>query len=280
MISRKTSKVIGEAYKKKFTGLRIQNVAYYGNRSAQKNYPKVFKSEFYDFLYEHDYAAWFCNKAQKLYDSDRAVLEFIMRVHTGETQADVTPTWTWEEREKLGQTYLENLASDFLNYYNELGTYDKEKERLEKSFVHLNRRLELDGYIYRNKILLVPESDILDTAEESGVLESLYTSLVLANKDIVLNHLDLSEKHYVNGDWTDSITNSRNFLEGTLREVAANYSKKIKGVALGKKRYESASQIRNYLENEGLLESKEKNVISSIYGLLSSHRKSSIYGRQ
>lgn len=263
MISRKTAKAIGEAYGKKFTGERY-------NSYSRKNVPNVLNSAMYDFLYENDYEAWFCNEAKRLHHNNRAVKEFIMRLHTGETQANVTSSWTWEQRQLLGQRYLEDLALDFLNYYKESDpSFTYEKKKLLNSNKSLTRNLELDGYLYLNNLLLSPESDVLDTVEEAGLLESLFTSMGLANKEVVLNHLNLSSKHYIDGNWGDSITNSRNFLEGTMREVAANYSKKIKGVTLGKSKYESPSNIRNYLENEGLLETKEKKVIASVYGLLS-----------
>jgi hypothetical protein len=263
MISRKTAMAIGEAYGKKFTKTTY-------NTAFRKNMPNVLKTAFYDFLYENDYEAWFCNGSKNLMSYDnRAVKEYIMKLHTGETQTKATPSWTWDQRKILGQSYLEDLALDFLNYVNELTTSDHTRKNLEDITLKLSRNLELDGYVYRNNVLLAPESDVLDIVEEVGILESLFTSLGLKNKEIVLNHLNLSSKHYINGNWGDSITNSRNFLEGTLREVASTYSDKIKKVTLGKNKYESASNIRNYLEEEELLESKEKKVLGSVYSLLS-----------
>lgn len=165
---------------------------------------------------------------------------------------------------------MENLAQDFLNYYKEnKNDYPLKNMRLSKDISDLTGNLELDGYVYRNNILLAPESDVLDTTEESGVLESLFKILGLDNEEIIFNHLELSEKHYLDGNWGDSISNSRNFLEGIMREVAATYSKNIKGVKLSKKKYESPGSIRNYLKDERLLESKETKVIAAVYHLLS-----------
>ena len=62
-----------------------------------------------------------------------------MKLHTGETQYSATTNWDWDKRRSLGQTYLENLAKDFLS--------TKLDEKLLNS-------LELDGYKYINDNLL------------------------------------------------------------------------------------------------------------------------------
>lgn len=66
--------------------------------------------ELYDFLFEREYQAWFCNLARAVGTSSRGVKEFVMQVHTGETLASATKSWSWEQREALGQRYLADLA--------------------------------------------------------------------------------------------------------------------------------------------------------------------------
>jgi hypothetical protein len=116
---------------------------------------------------------------------------------------------------------------------------------------------------------LAPESDVLDAREEVGVLEELYTSLALDHKDMFLNHLRLSEEHYLAGKWGDCIANSRSVLECTLREVAAWHSQNIRKMPLPPKTYKSALEVRDYLEAAKLISLTEKEALWKVYGLLS-----------
>jgi len=54
-----------------------------------------------------------------------------------------------------------------------------------------------------------------------------------------------------------------------MREVAAAHSLRYKEGPLSRRKYDRASEVREYLEREGMLETKEKKAIASIYGLLS-----------
>jgi hypothetical protein len=132
----------------------------------------------------------------------------------------------------------------------------------------LLKRLELDGYIYRDSQLLQPEIDVLDVEQEMGVLESLYTSLDLGKTDVALKALKLSEEHYLSGLWEDSINNSRKFHECTLREVAAAHASN-KGASLPQDTYIKANEVRKYLLNENLLGHSEYEALDKLYRLLS-----------
>ena len=203
---------------------------------------------------------------KKLSNSSRIVKEMIMKLHTGETLATATPNWTWEQRQKLGQEYLFNLSQDILIYYEENGVTDEGEKR---ALIKLRSNLELDGYIFKDKKLLIPEQDVLEIHEEIGVIQFLYTQLDLPNKSITFHHLDLAEEHYMKEKWDDSISNSRKFLESVLREIVSQHYKNSKGTDLRTSIFESPQRIREYLENEGLLENKEKEALAKIYGLLS-----------
>lgn len=259
MISRKSAIKIANTYNREFV---------YTNKTQSI----VQIDLFYDFLYERDYDTWFCNLIKTLpHHGYRTVKEFIMRIHTGESLYNATKSWTWEQRRQLGQRYLHDLSEDMLNYWHELPEIPKFSiERIEKEIKEMISILELDGYIYKNNMLLTPESDVLDIKEEKGVIESLYLSLNLNNKQVADHHLSLSEQHYIDGKWDDSISNSRKFLECVLREVATAHSMKYRSIPLGNSKFESPVAVRTYLEDEGMLESKEKKAISSVYQLLSS----------
>ena len=74
-----------------------------------------------------------------------------MRIHTGETLASATPNWNWDQRAKLGQEYLRNLAENILN------SVEHEYKQIQK----LLKNLQLDGYLFKDGKLLVPESQRL-----------------------------------------------------------------------------------------------------------------------
>ena len=249
MISRKTARIIAEVYERTFRRAR---------RSARRIYYTIDTSQLYDFLFDNDHPVHFCNSAKKTYQSvgTRQFKEFLMKLHTGETLVSVTPDWSWKQREKLGQRYLRDLAEDFLNEYS-------------NESADLRKQLELDGYRFESGGLLESEADILDADEETGLIHALYEELALLNKETTFHHLDLSESHYVADRWDDSISNSRKFLESILREVAVAHSARCRGEDLVDGTRETPGRVRDYLEREGLLESKEKVTVASVYGLLS-----------
>jgi hypothetical protein len=131
------------------------------------------------------------------------------------------------------------------------------------------RSLELDGYTYRDGRLLRPEEDALEIQESKGVLRGLYADLALTRADVAFHHLDLSEEHYLAARWDDTISNSRKFLECVLQEVSATHSEKITGTVLDQELKDAPVRVRDYLEKSGLLESKEKEALAKVYGLLS-----------
>ncbi len=258
MISRRSAKIIGEVYDSRFT---------YSERSGSRRDVFVSRDLFYDFLFECDYPAWICNMVKNLYDR-RDIKEWIMQMHTGESFAKAYPGWLQEDREKLGQKCLINFAGDFVRWLEktpeawQMSNYSDKSQEIVKS-------LELDGYTYKNGLFLPPESDVLDVEEESGILQSLYVSLGLDEKQTAFHHLELSETHYIDGRWGDSISNSRKFLECVLTQVAAKHSLSVKNTALAKSVAGKPVKVREYLEHEGLLETKEKEALAKVYGLLS-----------
>jgi hypothetical protein len=235
------------------------------------SYHTVDVNKLYDFLYENDYPAWLCNAIKRTYSpvGTRELKEFIMKLHTGESQFEVTKDWNWDQRELLGQNYIKDLCEDVLKYYtlNEPPEYGTDS--MKSLIQSLKESLELDGYIYKDSRLAFSESDVFDATEEKGILQITFESLGLGDKDTTFHHLKLSEEHYLEHRWDDSISNSRKFLECVLREVAIAFSKKIRKVDLSESVASKPVQVREYLLKEGLLEVKEKEAIASVYSLLS-----------
>ena len=249
MISRRTANLIGQNYSADFCSKTVS------------------VNSLYDFLFDHDYSSWFCNGVKRMQHSPcRRLKEYVMKLHTGETQFDATTDWSWDQRKQLGQTYLEKLACDILNWpvslYDPHESYKKKREELTST-------LELDGYEYKNNRLIPSEADVLDSQEDSGVLGELFVDLGLSNLDTAMHCLKLSEEHWLNQKWDDCISNARRFLESTMPEVAATYSTRVKCTALNERIYSRPVRVREYLESEGLLERQEIATIKETYGLLS-----------
>jgi hypothetical protein len=259
MIGRRTAQALGDAYNAEFT---YRERARSGLYHTYVNHDKI-----YDFLYDHDYEAWICNAARRL-TGDRGVKDWVMRLHTGETQLAATRDWTWEQRLALGQQYLTQLAQDIV-VHDETIAERYGREQVSASIRRLVTLLELDGYLFRDSMLLQPEGDVIDVEETRGILEHLYTTLGLGERATAIHHLGLSEEHFLAGKWDDAISNSRKFLELVLSEGAAAHATRAKGSPLSAARLDSPGAVREYLQAEGVLAAKEKDAIAKVYGLLS-----------
>jgi len=263
MISRKTTKAITDVYSSVFI-VRSQSRGAGGTKTTYK----VKRDALYDFLFERNYDAWFMNSAKSLpyYDS-RSLREFIMRLHTGETVVKATENWSWPQRLKLGQKLLQDLAEDIIVYCADSDNYIS--STTNETSKRLVLQLELDGYQYQDGKLYVLEATVIDIEEEEGVLKNLVALLSLDHKEVINHHLDLSGDQYVAGNWGDSISNSRKYLEAILQEVAAKYKLFKTGTKLANDTFTSPGGVRDYLASSELLESKEKEAIAKVYGLLS-----------
>jgi hypothetical protein len=160
------------------------------------------------------------------------------------------------------------MATAFLNWCDQQSDAWN-REKYEKVAVELKRSLELDGFVYRDGELLEPESDVLDIDEERGVLHRLYKSLNLQRDVEAFQSLELSETHYLASRWEDCIANARKFFELTLQECASRHNQVSHGSTIPSSVAERPVQVRDYLEREGLLEKKERELVDKTYGLLS-----------
>jgi hypothetical protein len=254
MISRKTTMVIANAYTSKFS-----NTSY----SSET----IYRDKFYDFLYEHEYEAWFCNMVKGIFYI-RDLQEWILQIHTGESLVGVTPNWPWDKRREFGQVYLRNLARDFIMWYRSAKD-DFYIQYYRRFCDEMTRRLEIDGYVFRDDELYQTEIEILDVETETGLLQNLHSALNLSDRQETFEFLKLTEDHYVSCRWSDSISNARKFFEVILQQVAYRHASAAKGTILDSSTLQRPVAVREYLENEGLLEKKEREAVDKIYGLLS-----------
>jgi hypothetical protein len=223
----------------------------------------------YDFLYRNEYEAYLMNIANKeARGGCRDMAEFVMKLHTGETIVSATKDWDWEARQKLGNRILEDLAADFLaiERQHSWDLRESEEDKLRKELI---KNLELDGYSYQEDRLLYSEASVLDTEEEEGVLDRLMIELKLPDYDVAKHHLEQSAVHYTEGRWDDCISNARKVLESVLSQSAQVYSTSVQGSPLSQVKLQRPVDVRDYLEQEKLLEAKEKKALSEVYGLLS-----------
>ncbi|MBN8224578.1 MAG: hypothetical protein J0L89_07160 [Xanthomonadales bacterium] len=259
MISRQSSLAIADAYTQRFT-----------HKSSARHggfIEKVHSHEIYDFLYENEYEAWFCNLARAP-NYIRTFKDFWLRIHTGESLAAATKDWTWQQRQKLGQRLLNDLSRDYLRWYEIVKNDPFYGKHYQPSAEKLLRRLELDGYLYRDGELMQQQSDVLNVEEETGVLNSLFSRAGLARAADAFEFLRLGEEHFVAGRWSDCISNVRKFFELTLQEGARSLGAK-RGESLNEASLSRPMDVRQYLERQGLFERKERESIDKLYGLLS-----------
>jgi hypothetical protein len=256
MISRKTAMAVAGFYTNRVTGSR-----------STSSSAKVYKDSIYDFLYENDYQAYFCNAA-RTNTWPRDLKNWILKLHTGETLAQATQNWSWQEREKLGQRHLKDLAESILIWYDE--KKDQWTERIYSKLRNgLHRCLELDGYVYRDKTLYFTGADVLNVDQERTLLHHLHTSLGLPDQEQTFQFLKLAEDHFIAGRWSDSISNARKFFEAILSQISVQYSLKKLGTALSESTLTRPVEVRRFLEDKGLLEKREREAVDKIYGLLS-----------
>lgn len=262
MISRRSAKLIADAYKEVYIYLSTNR---YGNREVT-----YYRDNLYDFLYLNNFDGWFMNKMKKLSGSDaRALPEFVMRLHTGESITDATPEWTWPQRAALGKRLLHNLAEAIICTRHSDPQFEGYGKRKGAAVDEMQRALELDGYIYRDGTLYVPEESVVDDQEEQGVLGNLLNRAALNDAKTINHHLDLSVEHYQAQRWDDSISNSRKVLEAILQQIALKHSHEIRKMPLTASELEKPVVVRDYLEASGLLDRKEKEAIAKCYALLS-----------
>ncbi len=261
MISRASAKAISDAYNKCFSS--------YSRGSYNRAQFELHVNDLYDFLYVNNFEAWFLNAAKGKYPHhQRQLLEFVLRIHTGESLVPATSEWSWKQRQALGQRLLADLARALIAERRNNAQFATSEPRRADLVDAMQRQLELDGYIYRDGVLLVPEESVLDEEEEEGVLQQLFSELGLQQGEVFQHHLRLSSEHYRDAKWDDSIANSRKVLEVVLQQVANRFGA-VRATGLPAADLEKPVRVREYLEAAGLLAQKEKEAIAKIYALLS-----------
>lgn len=267
MISRFVTRLLAETYDNVFaTRVLSEN----WNDKPYEKYELDVK-ELENFLFDLDYEEWFIDifgQITNLINSD-ILTQRIKYLHTGRTLALHNTPFKQaddENRLKAGQRYLKRLAEDVLRLYDKAP--DSFSDKAKGSLNQLRAQLELDGYVYRNGNLYPVESSVIDVQAEQSYLDSLVDSLGLSDPPTIKHHIQLAEEDYRNNRYSNSIGNSRHFLEAILSQVLQGIAAKL-GRSLNPALYKNATDVRTHLEREGLISTDEKDTLKQIYGLLS-----------
>jgi hypothetical protein len=183
---------------------------------------------------------------------------------------------------------LLKMAADILRYYeitpvrdvdysnvedekvirmlNQIALADRPAHHLIK---HLEARLELDNYKYKNGNLHPIESTVIPEREEQSYLEELTAEVNLNDQNTIKHHLRLSEEHFLNGKWDDSISNSRKVLDAILKQITERVYLAVEKKSAPIGFLKNAQHTREYLERQGLVTTVERETLDKTYALLS-----------
>jgi len=279
MISRPSTRFMAELYETQF--VLSQTTA-----AGRNQKPTVDWDQLYNFLYDRDYSPVFLNVIERAVATLVPLRDFIMRIHTGDSLNVMTSTYTDKQKVELSQSLLKKLAQDILVHMD-----GKTRPNISKPYPgtgsagvraimarndaaqrpydlleHLERQLELDGYIFQDGRLMYTDSAVIEVEEEQIYLINLVEKVPINNKQVILNHLKLAEQHYVDSKFGDSISNARNFLEEIINQVA-EFVRTEKGI-LDPLPTEPFKR-RAFLKDQGFFDEREKQAIDKTYGFLS-----------
>lgn len=223
------------------------------------------KDKLYMFLYEDYHEAWFLDIIRRRVETADQLKHFILDLHTG--HAYVSKTHNMDQKRERGQGLLKALAVSMLKILEpDLDTPSLVNYPNEALAIALKLGLELDGYIWKNRKLIAVDSSVIDEVEEQNLLEQLIDDLAFPATATIKHHLELAQDAYIDGRWSDTISNARNFFEAILKEIAEALHAKLNGAPLTLQR---PVEIREYLESTGFVDRTEKESISRVYGLIS-----------
>src|ERR1044072_9400877 len=202
MVSRRSTLRIERLYEVLFTDGRV---------------PLFDFQKLWDYLYEEEVEGWFLEQIKSIqYPSQ--FRDVVLGLHTDTTlkAKHLLP----EVRQEIAQKILWQLAVAILKFCGP----DLDNPIAEQSddvilTRALVRQLEMDGYVYRNETLYPAESTVIPEEAEQSYLESLIAETRFSDSDTIIHHLKLSEEHFLNSKWDDSISNSRKVLDAILKDI-------------------------------------------------------------
>lgn len=235
---------------------------------AMLPYEPLFNFErLWEFWYEEDLDGWFVESIKRL-STPLQFKDMVLGLHTGFTLANSgADTSRFNE---IGQRILMQMMIALLKFHgpdldNEK-VQDKDEVILTQALV---RQLEMDGYVYRNETLYPAETTVIPEEEEQSYLSSLVNDLRLNSANTINHHLKLSEEHFLEGKWDDSISNSRKVLDAILSEVASAVYLKVNNTPIPQPMLRNATDVRGFLERQNIVTRVEREALDKNYGALS-----------
>ena len=258
MISRKTTLIIEAVYGRFFSRM----IDSFHNLSSFDT------DDMYRHFYAEGYDDWFLWSVKNLDDDPDAFQELIQGLHTGKS---VTKTAHPALSKAIGQLLLKRLAEDAQRIFQPLmERQDAEVGELQtESIDALVNHLALDGYVFTAGKLYPIDRSPVDEQQEQSYLEVLIGRLCLADPHLIIHHLQLSEQAYAESRWNDTISNSRNFLESILHQIAETLHQKLHSSCLPRNIASWPKEVRTFLESEKLIDQAEKEALAKVYGLIS-----------
>jgi len=232
--------------------------------------PVLNKEKLYDFLYENDHEGWFLDLYKRQVKNEVDLKSLILNLHTG--MAYTSRTQSLQNKQEVGQEVVKHLAISILNMldsdFMSWTTIDKQSDNdmLAQGLVN---RLELDGYKYKDGKLFPLESTVIPEEQEQSYLEGLIQDLNLSDHNTIKHHLKLSEEHFLNAKYDDSISNSRKVLDAILKQVMEAIFLQVKHTPPPPAMLKNATDIRMFLEKRGIITQIERETLDKTYGLLS-----------
>jgi hypothetical protein len=232
--------------------------------------PVLDKEKLYDFLYENDHEGWFLDLYKRHVRNEVDLKDLILNFHTG--MAYTSKSQDLKAKQEVGQHVIKHLAisilkmleSDFMDWTTLVKQSDSDV--LAQSLIN---RLELDGYKYDDGKLFSLESTVIPEEQEQSYLEELIKELNLSDQITVKHHLKLSEQHFLDAKYDDSISNSRKVLDAILTQIASAVYSEINGGPIPPQMLKNATDIRLFLERQNLITKVEREALEKTYGALS-----------
>jgi hypothetical protein len=246
MISRKSTVRLEVLYEYIFT--EVHEVEYLEHFNMES---------LWEYLFEEEIDGWFMTALQAATKTPQ-FKTLVFMLHTMKDQSEAT------------QRVLMQMTNAALKFHGP--NIDSPKHENSDGVIltkALLRQLEIDGYVYRNEKLYPAESTVIPEEEEQSYLEQLIKELGLIDPDTVKHHLQLSEEHFLQGRWDDSISNSRKVLDAILKQVTELIYQKVNTKPPPLALLKNATDTRVFLEKQGILTPVEREALDKNYGVLS-----------
>ena len=141
----------------------------------------------------------------------------------------------------------------------------------------LVRRLEIDGYEYRNGNLIPRDTNPVDVNEEADALTQLIKQCALPSEQIVLYHYGKADEVYTAGHDESALGEWRKFVEAILRDIAESTAPHRPDT---RKSTGTMKDVLDYLLDVGFFDKDERTgSYGAVYGFFSAGTKPGIVPR-